>query len=637
VAAVALTVLLAVLATQQYRWLGAVSAAERERMRSSLQTRATDLAREFDGELTRIYTAFRADTAGLDADPAAAIASAYARWHSTSANNDLVRAIYLVEGGDAAAAPKRFDFTSHALEATDWPPELRQLLPGQRPLRLPDGGLPSANLPSPLFLVDAVNAKIPALVIAVPRITRSIVNGQVTVVTDPAAIARSIVVVLDADRLVRDLVAPLAAKQFGDAATSDYAVTVVRRDDPESIVYKTGPAVVDAAAADVVVSMFDLRMDELARLAEGHDNVLPTLKTSERVAITIVRRGGGEDGKHVLAAGTSPLGAWQLRVRYRSGSLDSIVAASRRRNVAVGLGVLGLLAASVALVIVSAQRQQRLARQQMEFVAAVSHELRTPLAVICSAGENLADGVVAEADQVKRYGSVIQNEGRRLHGMVERVMTFAGISSGAPIRVRRDVDVSRLVADAVTGAVSAATDRQVTVSQEVASDVPPIVGDADALRSAFQNVIDNAIKYSHDGGTVQVDVDFAAPIRPGISGRVRLRVRDAGIGIDSADLSRVFEPFFRGRAALEAQVRGSGIGLSVVKHVIDAHAGDVRVDSAPRRGTTVTLTIPLLHLHDRPASAATRESRLGRRSNPDRGPMNPGNGAEAPARAGRDQ
>src|SRR5262249_42444659 len=151
-------------------------------------------------------------------------------------------------------------------------------------------------------------------------------------------------------------------------------------------------------------------------------------------------------------------------------------------------------------------------------------ELRTPLAVICSAGENLADGVVADGDQVKRYGAVIQTEGRRLHGMVERVMTFAGISSGAPIRPRRGVDVAGLVADAVTGAVSAASDRQVTVLQQVATDVPAIVGDADALRSAFQNVIDNAIKYSRDGGAVDVRVDFTEPIRPGLSGSVRVRV-----------------------------------------------------------------------------------------------------------------
>src|SRR5262249_30541959 len=154
--AIALIVLLAVLGTLQYRWLGAVSEAERERMRSSLQTRAADLAREFDGELTRIYAVFRADASGLDANPAAAIGAAYARWRSSTANSGLVRAIYLIEGGDASAGPKQFDISGGTLVATSWPPELTHLLDGPRAVG-PDGRLPSANLPAPLFLVDAIN------------------------------------------------------------------------------------------------------------------------------------------------------------------------------------------------------------------------------------------------------------------------------------------------------------------------------------------------------------------------------------------------------------------------------------------------------------------------------------------------
>src|SRR2546427_1423790 len=150
-------------------------------------------------------------------------------------------------------------------------------------------------------------------------------------------------------------------------------------------------------------------------------------------------------------AGGDEQGAWQVRLRHRTGSLDTIVAQSRRRNLGISLGVLGLLAASFVLVLASAERQQRLSRQQMEFVAAVSHELRTPLAVICSAGENLADGVVAESDQVKRYGSLIETEGRRLGDMVERVLQFAGIGSGAQTQLRTEVDIAEAIAAAAHG------------------------------------------------------------------------------------------------------------------------------------------------------------------------------------------
>src|SRR5262249_12621508 len=223
-----------------------------------------------------------------------------------------------------------------------------------------------------------------------------------------------------------------------------------------------------------------------------------------RLAVTIVRKGDGADNHHVVAAASDEQGAWQVRVRHRAGSLDAIVAQSRRRNLAIGLGVLGLLVAAFVLVIVAAQRQQRLARQQMEFVAAVSHELRTPLAVICSAGENLADGVVADGGQVKRYGSLIQTEGRRLGDMVERVLHFAGISSGTTVRADAAVDVTAVIGEAVHAISADARDRGVSVAVDTPATLSPVVGDATALRSAIQNVVGNAVKYSARGGEVTV-------------------------------------------------------------------------------------------------------------------------------------
>jgi signal transduction histidine kinase len=274
-----------------------------------------------------------------------------------------------------------------------------------------------------------------------------------------------------------------------------------------------------------------------------------------------------------------------VRVRHRSGSLEAIVAQSRRRNMAISMSVLGLLAASFVLVLAAAQRQQRLSRQQMEFVAAVSHELRTPLAVICSAGENLADGVVADAPQVRRYGALIETEGRRLGDMVERVMAFAGISSGARSRSPVDVDVAKVILEAVDGVKHDALDRSVTIAVDADGNLPAVSGDPDALRSAIQNILGNAVKYSPDGATVDVAAAAQGPA-------VRIRVVDRGLGIDHDDLPHVFKPFYRGRRAVDAQVRGSGVGLSVVRHVIDAHHGTIAIDSRAGEGTTVTVVLP---------------------------------------------
>ena len=597
-AAAVLLVLLAILATLQYRWLGEVSEAERERMRASLRTRATELAQEFDAELTRAYVAFHVGSDQLDADAAAALADAYARWQASAKIPALVSAVYMADGRMLDSAElRRLDPAARTLTPIEWPPELSAAL-ARTHQALPQvvGGPPSA--PSMLF-ADAIDSRTPALLIAVPRFKRSTENGRIRFISDPAAGARLVIVTLDAGQLQRQLLEPLVAKYFGEGTGSEYLVTVARRSllagqTPTSplpaggldeIVYNSAPTPIDASKADVTAGLFDLRMDELSRLVdEGARGGSPPL--SARMSIAIVRRSNGADGRRVLVAGGEPHGAWEMRLSHRAGSLDTIVAQSRRRNLGISLGVLGLLAASFVLVLASAERQQRLSRQQMEFVAAVSHELRTPLAVICSAGENLADGVVAEATQVKRYGSLIETEGRRLGDMVERVMAFAGMSSGAQAPSHARVDVAQVIADAVEGVQHDARDRGVTIAVHSNGTLPPVSGDAEALRSAVQNVVGNAVKYSAGGATV----DVASGVR---GAQVEIRVVDRGLGIDGNDLPHIFKPFYRGRRAMDAQVRGSGVGLSVVRHVVDAHRGTIQVDSRPGEGTTVTIALPV--------------------------------------------
>src|SRR5262249_37145939 len=201
------------------------------------------------------------------------------------------------------------------------------------------------------------------------------------------------------------------------------------------------------------------------------------------------------------------------------------------------------------------------------------------------AGENLADGVVNDPGQIKRYGSLVETEGRRLGAMVERVLDFAGIASGAPLRTRGDVDVAGVIGEAVHGLDADARDRDVTISMHPNGALPHLVGDPDALRSALQNVVGNAVKYSPRGATVDVTTEVRERT-------VRIRIADRGLGIDPADLPHIFKPFYRGRRAVDAQVRGTGVGLSVVRHVVDAHGGSIHVDSRPGEGTTVVVDLP---------------------------------------------
>jgi signal transduction histidine kinase len=601
-AAALLLVLLAVLGTLQYRWLGEVSAAEHDRLRESLRTRASDFSQDFDREITRTYLAFHFEGDTFDRDPAAAMSDAFARAQKESAIGGIVKSVYVFDG---AGGLRQLDPGARVLSPAEWPEPFRVLRSRAERAHVMISG--PGMLP-PGFGGDAIEASIPAIVVPVAVVRRMQNGPNITVLPDPAA-TRSIILWLDADTLRQQLLPSLVARHFGPDTSSEYSVRVVSRDDPAQTIYATpaaaGPgspgSVVTTTSADMTTGVFDLRLDELNTLATGMvfsgSHALASRTEApvaqDRLAITIVRRAGNGDAQRVLMKGGDQGGAWRVLIGFKRGSLDALVTASRRRNLAISLGVLGLLAGSFILVTMSADRQRRLARQQMEFVAAVSHELRTPLAVICSAGENLADGVVAEREAVRKYGRLVESEGRRLGDMVERVLEFAGVNSGTAVRATADVDVANVIAAAVSAVGADASDRGVTIAVHPNGVLPPVTGDADALRSAVQNIVGNAVKYSPNGGPVDVSAHLEGA-------RVHIRVADRGLGIDAADLPHVFKPFYRGRRAVDAQVRGTGVGLSVVHHIVTAHGGTVRVESRAGEGTTVVVELP--------AAEATRTS-----------------------------
>jgi signal transduction histidine kinase len=272
-------------------------------------------------------------------------------------------------------------------------------------------------------------------------------------------------------------------------------------------------------------------------------------------------------------------------VRHRAGSLDAAVGRARRRNLALGFGILVLLGASVALVAVAARRAQRLARQQIEFVAAVSHELRTPVAVIGAAADNLAQGVVQDPSRVRQYGTTIRAEARRLGDTVERVLEYAGLQAAQAVARRVPIAPTDLVANAVAESRACVEEGGATVETVCAGDVPPVMGDPQALQSALRNLIVNAVKYGGASPRVRISVE------QGSDGLVVISVKDWGSGIAPSDLPHVFEPFYRGADAVARQIRGNGLGLSIVKRIVEAHGGRVTVANTPGAGTTIEMRL----------------------------------------------
>ena len=277
-----------------------------------------------------------------------------------------------------------------------------------------------------------------------------------------------------------------------------------------------------------------------------------------------------------------------MSVRHRAGSLEAVVNQVRWRNLAVTTGILILMLAAIAALVRFTQRAQRLARLQMEFIAGVSHELRTPLSVIRTAAHNLGDGIVSNTKQVQRYGTLIREEAERLTGIVEQVLRFASSKAGHPIGGREPASVESLFESALAATAGALAESRCVLEKRIEPGLPPILADPIALVHALQNLLINAAKYGAEGGWIGI----SAAMANGEASAVEIRVSDRGPGIPPDELGQIFDPFYRGKWALENQIHGTGLGLNLVKRIVEAHEGTVAVDSEPGKGTEFVLRIP---------------------------------------------
>ena len=569
-----LVLLLAGLATLQYHWSGKVSALERQRMRSSLFVAGAHFSEDFDREVTRVFLLFHPDPRGRSSGQLDRVARQYDHWMAQAPYPRLVRDVFLIRSGETAGAKgtglEVLRPAEHRFVSSPWPPELaevRRRLAEDPPAR---GG----------FGVGSIAAgEVPALVIPV-AFPRSPVDGQGQ---DPLAGAY-LVVRLDWKTITGEILPALTRQYFPSPRWDDYVVAVRENGASRRILFLSDPKMAPASLGDgdVHLGMFNLRpFEELRSLSAERDKGGDHLRSPAGLRSHLGLGPPKSDRHH-----RRELGAWQLLVKHRDGTLEEAVAAVRRRNLAISLGILALLGATAGMMFVTTQRAQRLARQQIEFVAGVTHELNTPLTAIRSAGQNLADGVVADPAQVKRYGVLIESEGRRLSDMVGQALDFAGIQSGRRVYHPRPVDVGEIVDGALQDCRWLLQEKQIRVEREVEPGLPSVLVDAAAQRRAIANLVENAVKYGGRAAWIGIRV------RRSPSGPVEITVADRGPGIRREDLPKLFEPFFRGRDAATAGVPGSGLGLSLVRHIAEAHGGRVTVTTGVGEGAAFTLQLP---------------------------------------------
>jgi signal transduction histidine kinase len=242
--------------------------------------------------------------------------------------------------------------------------------------------------------------------------------------------------------------------------------------------------------------------------------------------------------------------------------------------------------AAAYFIVRAIRREAHVARLQSDFVNAVSHEFRSPLTTIRQMAEMLETGRVAAADRRETYYRVISRESARLQHLVETLLNFGRIQEGAGRYRFAAVDAAAVIAAAVGDVEAQASGKGTRIVTGDATDGAPLRGDEPSLRLAVSNLIDNAVKYSPAGSVVRV----ACRIE---DGRAAISVEDAGPGIPRSEQPAIFRKFVRGQAAVEANIKGTGVGLSLVQEIARAHHGEIRLDSDSGRGSVFTLLLPL--------------------------------------------
>lgn len=546
-----------VLAWHQYFWLGQISQAQLRQLREQLDDRLTSLSTAFEQRIGGAIPALEPspdEVRELGVEPA--VAARFSRWQET--NDPVFSKIGLASVDGNEVRLRLLDFKTATFVPADWPQEWRQeelqilnrFRSGFNPGQFGRGGRGQSSQPD---------------LIEIPIFRRGPPGREFE--GDRALMLLQVNTEFARSRLIPELMAG-----FRHGTGEDYDAAVI--DVQGLTLYETVPGIG-------------------LLLIAAHDAKLPLVMSAYRGGMPgrgFGRRGGPRaegprDPPEGFPNTLSNNHNWTVYAAHKAGSLEKLVDQVRFRNLEIsGLMMLLIVAITAFLVLVS-REAGRLAALQMSFVTGVSHELRTPLTVIRTAAFNLRGKLSRSPEQVERYGQLIQEESETLTALVEQVLLFSRTKSGQSLRVRKSVSVDSLLEAAIRA--SLAQQAGAKVEKRIEDGVTAVFVDEAAMTQAIRNLIDNAVKY---GGTDPGGITITASRN---SSSVELLIADQGPGIPGSEIPHIFEAFYRGRKAVDEQIHGTGLGLSLTKSIVESHGGSIRVHCPPGGGTRFTITIPV--------------------------------------------
>lgn len=281
-----------------------------------------------------------------------------------------------------------------------------------------------------------------------------------------------------------------------------------------------------------------------------------------------------------------PFSNWKARVGLKNTNLDDLARDSFLHSAGATLLVLLFLFTGMALIIRATDREARLAQTKSNFVSNVSHELKTPLSLLSLFSEILELGRVDSEEKKTEYYRIIRHESLRLNKMIDNILDFSRIEAGRKTYVFANGDMAEVIDHVLASYRYQIVNSGFHIQTNIEPDLPPVSIDRDAMAQAISNLLDNAIKYSGDVKQLSITTE-----RRGSN--LSIEIADHGIGIPRAEQAKVFEKFYRVGNGLVHDVKGSGLGLSLVKHIVEAHHGTISVESDVGKGSRFTILLPL--------------------------------------------
>lgn len=315
-------------------------------------------------------------------------------------------------------------------------------------------------------------------------------------------------------------------------------------------------------SSDLVISFFDESGREIFSTFPNHQNYAVETNFSQ------------------------PFSNWNAKIGYKTAKFDSLVGLGYKQRIGAIFFFLFFLIIGIILTVRAAIRELRLAQMKSAFVSNVSHELKTPLSLISLFAEILELGRVKDENKKREYYRIIRNETRRLNKLIENILDFSKIEAGRKDYHFAENDIGELIENVIFDYQFQINNSGFELKTNIGRNLPAVFIDRDAIAQAVINLLDNAIKYSAEIKKISISTKTH-------KSNVLIEIADCGIGISKREQKKIFEKFYRVGNDLLHNVKGSGLGLALVKHIIEAHKGKITVKSELGKGSCFTISIPI--------------------------------------------